>query len=119
MSKILTKQEAEKIVKSMLDPLGFTVTILDYDSSKDSNEAYSACNSNEVTEKTGHLWWKKTIKRNKLVPVWSGWCWEDVIEKMDNWIKTKVAPRVVLAEKFRDEYAKKEADAALHDELSK
>jgi len=119
MSKILSDDEAKKIVKLMLGPLGFEPTILDVDRTASSSERFRACNSRTVTKKKGFLWWKKTITEVELDPVFTGWCWEEVIEKMDNWIKTRAAPRVVLAEKFRDEYAQKENAKALDDELSK
>lgn len=119
MSKILSKEEAEKIIKMMLEPMGFTVPILIFDPNAESNETHKACNSNTVTKKTGSLWWKKTHQVNQLDPVWSGWCWEEVLEKADKWIKTRASPRVDLAERFRTEYAEKEATKALDDELRK
>lgn len=119
MSKILTRDEAQKFADLMLEPLGYTPVILDYDANARQGEAYRACNSSKITKKTGFLWWKKTKEIVELDPVWVGWHWEEVIDKMNTWIKTKALPRVALAEKYRDEYAKQEADKVLHEELSK
>lgn len=119
MSKILSKEEAEKIVKFMLEPLGFVPCVLVYEKSAGADIAYRACNSSTVTRETGFLWWKKTVKEVNLEVAFAGWCWEEVIEKIDSWIKTKGLPRAQLAEKFRSDYARHEADKVLDEELKK
>jgi Ran GTPase-activating protein (RanGAP) involved in mRNA processing and transport len=111
MSKILTKEEAEKIVRVMLDPLGFVPPVLDEDPSKQNS--FRACNAVKVSKTIGYLWWKKKIEVIELDPIWTGWCWEEVIEKMDLWVQTRVKPRLETAEKFRDKYARQEANEAL------
>ena len=102
MSRILTLAEAEQIVKSMLVPLGFNMTVLRYDKYAEGQE-YQLCNVEVVTKTVGSLWWKKKVETTVYTPAFSGWCWEDAIDKLDKWLKSRVAPRVDLADKFREQ----------------
>jgi hypothetical protein len=101
MSTILTRTEAEALVKMMLEPLGFDVPVLDYKT--DGDDSFRLCYPYVTKKKIGYLWWKKTIEVTMLSPIWTGWCWEEAIEELNKWIQTKVGPRLVLADKFREQ----------------
>lgn len=113
MSKILTQEEAQAIVKMMLEPLGYNVPVFRY--KPGANSPFQLCNTYTTT--TGYLWWKKKVERFNNDPLYSGLSWEDIIDQLDHWIETTVKTRLVLAEKFRDKYAIEEANKALDDEL--
>lgn len=105
MSEILSKKEAENIVEMMLRPYGFTICILRYEENPEQPYGrYQLCNTRVITKTTGFWWWKKNVEETIYKPEFTGWCWEDAIEKLDKWLQTSAAPRVALAEKFREKH---------------
>jgi hypothetical protein len=115
MSRILTEEEAEQIVRRMTVPLGFNMMTLHHDKHADNGATFSLCNSETRTKTVGSLWWKKKVTTTHLEPVFTGWCWEECIDKLDKWLKTRVGPRMELADKFRLDLA----DHLMDEELKK